>query len=150
LNMHLQSFGFVVFEGRDKILDWGTKRSRHNGKPVKIPMKQKLAGLFGEFEPALVILQAPKTGRAGTSAKTVLKLARHLGIPVRLISRAAIQNAFRGHNRNKYDVATIVATRFPELAARLPAKRKSWESEVPRMSIFDAAALGVTHLDGRT
>ena len=34
---------------------------------------------------------------------------------------------------------------MPELAAKLPPKRKIWQSEDYRMSIFDAAAVGVAY-----
>jgi len=36
----------------------------------------------------------------------------------------------------------LLADAFPELLPRLPTKRKIWESEHPRMAMFDAIALG--------
>ena len=47
---------------------------------------------------------------------------------------------------NKYQVARAVAKRLPDLAAKLPRKRKIWEKEHYRMRIFDAAAVGVAYL----
>jgi hypothetical protein len=46
---------------------------------------------------------------------------------------------------NKYEIACAVAERLPELAPRLAPKRRIWQSEDYRMSIFDAAALGVAY-----
>jgi hypothetical protein len=46
---------------------------------------------------------------------------------------------------NKYHIARAVAKRFPDLAAKLPRKRKIWEKEHYRMRIFDAAAVGVAY-----
>jgi hypothetical protein len=43
-----------------------------------------------------------------------------------------------------------LAQRFPELAAKLPPKRKIWQSEDYRMSIFDAASLGVAYFAAAT
>jgi hypothetical protein len=46
---------------------------------------------------------------------------------------------------NKYEVASALARQFPDLALRLPPKRKCWQSEHYRMGIFDAAAVGVAY-----
>ena len=45
----------------------------------------------------------------------------------------------------KYQIATTIAADFPELAPRLPAVRKIWLPEHANMSLFDAAALVLTH-----
>ena len=44
-------------------------------------------------------------------------------------------------------IATALADRFAELRPVLPPKRKFYESEDYRTSIFDAAALGVAYFD---
>jgi glucan phosphorylase len=62
-----------------------------------------------------------------------------------MFSRGVVRNAFAGNARNKYTIASTLAQRFPELAAKLPPKRKIWLCEDYRMSIFDAAALGVAY-----
>ena len=46
---------------------------------------------------------------------------------------------------NKYEISCAVADRLPELAAKLPPKRKIWKNEHYRMSIFDAAAVGIAY-----
>jgi hypothetical protein len=38
-----------------------------------------------------------------------------------------------------------VRRQFPVLASMLPPKRKIWQTECYRMSMFDAAALGVAY-----
>jgi hypothetical protein len=50
---------------------------------------------------------------------------------------------------NKHEVACAVAEHFPELASKLPPKRKIWNNEHYRMRIFDAAALGITYFNRR-
>jgi len=50
---------------------------------------------------------------------------------------------------NKYEIACAVAERLPELASKLPPKRKIWQSEDYRMSIFDATAVGVAYFTRR-
>ena len=53
-----------------------------------------------------------------------------------------LTDIFAEIGRNKYSVAPAVAQRCPELTSTLPRKRKLWEGEDYRMSIFDAAAAG--------
>jgi hypothetical protein len=43
----------------------------------------------------------------------------------------------------------MVAAHFPELSWRLPPKRKAWESELKRTTIFDAASIGMAHFAQR-
>ena len=50
----------------------------------------------------------------------------------------------------KDEIASLLAERFPVLHWELPPKRKIWESEHYRMSIFDAAALAVSCLKQRS
>jgi len=66
-------------------------------------------------------------------------------IPARFISRGDVNRAFVGFESNKYEVASALARQFPDLASRLPPKRKIWQSEDYRMGIFDAAALGAAY-----
>jgi len=70
-------------------------------------------------------------------------------IPVRFLSRSGVKNAFPDCNRNKYTIAATLTKQLPELAPRLPSVRKIWKSEDYRMSIFDAAALGVAYFTRR-
>jgi len=60
-----------------------------------------------------------------------------------------VSRAFVGFERNKYEVASALALQFPDLASRLPPRRKCWQSEDYRMGIFDAAALGVAYFARR-
>jgi hypothetical protein len=54
-----------------------------------------------------------------------------------------IREPFRGlQGKTKYEIAGILTAIFPDLLWRLPRKRKTYESEHPAMSIFDAVAIG--------
>ncbi|HUZ92890.1 MAG TPA: hypothetical protein VNG29_02730 [Candidatus Paceibacterota bacterium] len=50
-----------------------------------------------------------------------------------------------GRNDNKDRIASAVAEQFPELLLILPPKRRPWQSEDYRMTIFDAAAVGIAY-----
>lgn len=62
-------------------------------------------------------------------------------------SRGQIRRAFAAQGATtKEQIAAALASQFPELARRLPPKRKVWMSEDHRMAIFDAVALIFTGL----
>ena len=51
--------------------------------------------------------------------------------------------------RTKHERAKLIAEQFPEFEPQLPAPRKIWMSEDPRMSIFEAAALALVYWYGK-
>ena len=148
LDVHPQSFGFVVFEGPNQILDWGVRSFRTGVNAVKIPAATRFLALLDEFRPSAVVIGerlARKTAKQAKMLATIRRQARYRGIPVRCISRGDVNRAFVGFESNKYEVASALAQQFPDLAVRLPPRRKCWQSEDYRMGIFDAAALGVAY-----
>jgi Holliday junction resolvasome RuvABC endonuclease subunit len=77
----------------------------------------------------------------------ISKLASKKKIRVRSFSRAKVKQAFSDCGAStKQEIAIAIASRFPELAPRLPRFRKPWMSEDYRMSIFDAVALAMTSI----
>jgi len=61
-------------------------------------------------------------------------------------SATAMRKYFQEIGRaNKFEIAEAVATRFPELAWRLPRKRKPWQSEPLVQPLFDAVAIALFH-----
>ncbi len=148
LNVHPRSFGFVVFEGPNTMLDWGVRSFRTGANAVKIPAATKFLALLDEFRPSAVVVRDRVAGRNAKKTKMFMMIerqARSRRIPVRCISRRDVNRAFVGFESNKYEVASALARQFPDLALRLPPKRKCWQSEDYRMGIFDAAALGVAY-----
>ncbi len=80
---------------------------------------------------------AHRTKKYLRMADRIRRLVDNRRIPVRFVARRTVKNAFAGHDRNKHEIACMLAVRFPELAPKLPPKRKCWQS--------DAAALGVAY-----
>jgi hypothetical protein len=144
LDVHPRSFGFVVFEGPNRMIDWGVRSFRAGVNAVKIPASTKFLALLDEFRPSAVVIGDRLTGRTRMLA-TIERQARSRRIPVRRISRREVNRAFVGFERNKYEVASALTQQFPDLASRLPPRRNCWQSEDYRMGIFDAAALGVAY-----
>jgi len=154
LDVRPRSFGYVVFEGPTLLLDWGVQSFRNGRNAVRVPLATKIAALLEDFQPAVVVAKEPPSRKKVNRGRTrkVLELVRHKaslrGIRTRVFNRRAGRNPFGGEERvTKHKVATALAERFTELAPILPPKRKPWQSEDYRMSIFDAAALGVAYFD---
>jgi hypothetical protein len=143
-----RSFAFAIFEGPNELLDYGVRSFRRGSNAVQLTPRERLAALFDEFNPAVVVRRASPPRRSKWKLRiddALLQESRERRIPVRFVPRHAAKKAFLGHNSNKHEIATVLAQWFPALAAKLPPKRKCWQSEDYRMSIFDAAALGLTY-----
>jgi hypothetical protein len=149
-DVRARRFGFVVFGGPDELLDWGVKNFRRGVNAVKVPASQRVATLLSEFRPQLVVVEKLPLRDNFWLMGTILRMARKQNVPVRTLSRAAVRTWFGGQARDKHGTAIVLGQRFPELAERVPPKRKAWQSEDYRMSIFDAAALGLTHIESQS
>jgi hypothetical protein len=147
LDVRRRSLGFVVLESPDNFLDWGVKSFRGGVNAVRIPLPQKLATLLSQFRPDLLVMKRPVAKGRRTTIGTVLRVAEKRRVPVQLVSPTSVRKTFRCPDRNKHEIATATAARSIEFADLLPAKRRPWESEHYRMSMFDAAALGLTYFD---
>ena len=150
LNIRPRRFGFVVFEGPTMLLDCGAKSFYSNGRPVKISAAEKIRTLLHDYSPSAIVVRK-REGHADRARilQSVQRLAREARIPVTFVSRDEIVEAFTLAEANKHGVASVVAEQFLALVAKLPPRRKCWKSEDYRMSIFDAAAMGVAYF-GRT
>jgi hypothetical protein len=75
-------------------------------------------------------------------------LAKHSRkFPVRVVDKQKVLNAFGvGQQIMKYKTACLLVKQIPVLHWELPPKRKIWESEDYRMSMFAAAALAMAYL----
>lgn len=153
LDLRPRSFGYVVFEGPAEILECGVRSFRTGVNAVRVPAYEKLARLLEDYVPSRLVV---KELRADVDRRAAAKLNKTLDaikreakdhrVAIRLVTRKAIKTAFSDLSRTtKYAIASALASNFPDLSWKLPPKRKPWESEDYRMSIFDAAAVGVTY-----
>jgi len=147
LDVHPSRFGYVVFEGPDEVLDWAVRSFRDGVNAVRIPPAQKLAALLDDFAPSTVVLEkrVSCTRKASKIIETIRSEAGKRRVSVRFVTRSLVKRAFAGHDRNKDEIASVLGERFPELTPKVPPRRRIWQSEDYRMSIFDAAALGVAY-----
>src|SRR5437867_1015587 len=144
-----RSFAFAVFEGRRDLLDWGKRSFRGGVNAVRVPLGPKVARLFDQYFPEVVVFKRPKTEKLQATVNEIKSQANAQRIPVRPLSEKILARAFVGANENKQQIASRITEQFPELLSILPPKRKLWQSEDYRMSIFDAAAVGIAYLHAR-
>lgn len=140
-------FGFVVLEDEPlQLLDWGVAMCRRHGSCL-----DAVERLITSYKPTVLVIE--DWTAAGSLRRPVLEdfVARVAGIfvngvAIRSYSRLLIRDAFAPVGAlTKYQIAQVLAARFPEIAPRLPKPRQVWEAEDPRMSIFDAASLALAH-----
>ena len=147
LDVRARRFGYVVFEGPHKLLDWGIRTYANADWCV---LERRLGDLRSMFAPSIILIrETAERHRFGQpmirhALRTVKAFAKRALVVIRVIDRSSLRRFFSGGAKvNKQDVARIVADRFPELSWRLPPERKPWQTEPRRQSIFDAASLGL-------
>jgi len=148
-----QGFGFVVLEGPETLVDWGVAHVRTE---KTLRTLERVADLLDHYAPDLLVLEDAEAAgsrrreRARKLLQKTAELASRRRVRVKRVPMKAVKKAFAQESvRTKPEIAAAIARRFPELASRLPPRRKPWMSEDERMAIFDAAALALTPLLGR-
>jgi Holliday junction resolvasome RuvABC endonuclease subunit len=147
-----RGFGFIILEGPRLVVDWGVKSAR----ATSIKREQQLLGRVGDlvcqYRPQVIILEKTDTignrrsGRVRLFIAGIENMAVWQEIIVRKTLISQVRRVFLAFGaRNKHEIACVVAMHLPEIALRLPRRRKPWMSEDYRMAIFDAAALALTH-----
>lgn len=146
-----RGFGFVVFEGRHRPIDLGTKDARADKNQIVLA---KAGELMSWFRPDMLILEdanaagSRRADRIRHLHQQLVALAKSRDISVREFARSDVKAAFASRDASsKYEIAQAIAREVPDLAPWLPPPRKIWESEDPRLCIFDAASLALTFYD---
>lgn len=149
LEPNTRGLGYVAFRLEGKPIDWGVHETRF-AKNARCRLKARQ--LVKRFHPDVVIMENPHVAgaRRGERITSLLeqltKQCRQDGVQVTRISRKTVLRRFSMFGvGSKDDVASAVAAMVPELATRLPKRRRVWESEHYSMAIFEAAALALTY-----
>jgi hypothetical protein len=147
LDLHPRSFGYVVAESPDRLLDWGV-RSRRRRAGSADALIRRLKPLLRLWKPAVVVLREPLRVRPLNPQKKrllarIITAAKSQRVRVEMLKTRPTD---RAEKLTKYARAQAVVKRFSILAYKLPPKRKPWESEDYRMSMFTAATLAMAQL----
>jgi Holliday junction resolvasome RuvABC endonuclease subunit len=139
-----------VAEGSLELLNWGMIYYEKNEKARVRAAARRIAALFERFAPSVVAIELSAGEKAINPSGLRLihhemrKEAAHLSIPVCLLNRIKVREAFCDFGvRSKDDIAALLVRMFPELQPKLPPKRRLWEPEYFSMPMFDAVALAV-------
>lgn len=146
-----RGFGWVLLGPGGMPLDWGiaSAKAKRNARSFV-----RFERLLARYEPSHLVLEkfeGPVSRRATRIqhlCQWMIQLAAWKGANATVYSRAAIRLVFASVGAQTRDeIALAVAERYDELKPRLPRRRdKVWYGEHPRMALFSAAAVGITHI----
>jgi hypothetical protein len=142
LGLDWKGFRFAAFDGPHDLIDFGTRSFRRN---VKVPLEAKLLLLLDDNQPDVLVVVTPTTALRKKITAKIAKVAKSEKIPLVFVSGTDIRKAFAPVSQSKYQIACAIAERYPELQFRLPAPRKSYQSEKFGITIFEAAAAGFVY-----
>lgn len=147
-----RGFGFVVFEGPERLIDWGLFHARRDKDAACL---RRVEALLDRYEPAAVVVEDPtsracrRCARVRALLRAILEVSSRKKAMARSFSRADVRKVFCEVGvSTKYEIAGAISSRFPELAPRLPPPPKPWMSEREGMSVFDAAAFAAAYFKG--
>ena len=150
LHPYSRGFGWIAFEGPFTPYDWGMSDARRDKNAVCL---RKIEKLLERLQPETLILEAfdrrasTRPARTARLCRAIASLAVDRGISVAIYSRSDVQAAFAPVGaRTRDEIAAAVARHMDALRHRIPTVRdKPWHCEDPRMALFSATALVLTH-----
>ncbi len=125
-----------VYLSDGEVRDWGISNVAAKSSEAA---KSKTDFLIENYRPDLIVTEklSPHTRKSGQTIGNVQAVQEAaIASDAQHIAVEHIQ-----HHANKYLEMNELAQRHPVLASWLPAKRKLWESEDRRASIWEALAL---------
>jgi hypothetical protein len=144
-----RGFGWIAYAGPFVPFDWRIVETKKAKNAACIAY---MAKLLDRLQPATLVLEDFEPGtsrrdaRVSRLGKALVALASDRGIEIAVARRTDVQACFSHLGaKTRQEIAEAVARHTPILADRLPRKRRAWDREDLRMSLFSAAALVVTH-----
>jgi hypothetical protein len=149
LDLHARSFGYVVVESPDdRLLDWGVRSHRFKKYSAQRFVRTGLRPLLDVWQPTVIVVQNPtqsaSRGRRSNLLNQVAREAKNRRVQLGIRRKSILG----GERLTKHEIARRAAERFSILRWRMPLKRRAWESEDYRMSMFCAADAALAHLQG--
>jgi hypothetical protein len=142
------AFGWVLLEDQNTVVDWGMASAQG---PRRARLITRFERIVNRYRPSVFVLE--KFEGNGLRAERIQSLCREMthlallhGIDAVVYPRDKVQSVFgRAGAMTRHEVARAIAERLTALSHRLPNKRRRWEPEDARQSLFDAAALALTY-----
>jgi hypothetical protein len=150
LEIRASKFGFAVFEGPTRLLDWGVRWFQEKDGALRSTVADRIGTLLRFYRPGAVVVRVRDCHSASKSraftmivssirTETMRNSTKFGFVTIRQVREHFAPNG----QTTKHGIATNIAKQFEELSWKLPNRRKSYQSEPPTMVIFDAAATGV-------
>ena len=129
--------GHVLVWG-ERLLDWGMSMKASRSPALAAAHARYL---IAKLKPDVVVTEElPKSSTKGARTRELLSAIADVGLHTRLLDiRAKRPQNFA----NKYEEAAHLASRFPEIAAWVPRKRRLWEPEPRGTVMFEALSLAL-------
>jgi hypothetical protein len=154
LEIRPRVMGFIIFDERKRIVDWGTRKYRVRTPALSKIVTRKINAVLDSYFPYAIVVRTRnvKSRKARRRIDIVTRVlraeAKRRAIKLQIIKTKNVRRTFQPHHcKTKHEIAALIARWFPELSTKLPRKRKSWKTEDFRMILFDAAATGITFLE---
>ena len=145
-----RGMGWIIFEGPFAPHDWGHVTARKGDKNATC--LGHIEKLVARFVPETLVLEAfekrgsARADRIGRLGRAIVALAQELRIEVAIYTRGDVKGCFASVGAStRQQIAEAIARHFIPLRHRVPKARKPWEADPPRMALFSAAALVLTH-----
>ena len=138
LDVHPRSFGYVVVESPEKLLDWGVRRSYKKTKSHPgVLARGRLRPLLKIWKPGVVVTRV--RDRRNKDVQSLLRHMKKEAGATSFLRITSTRDYYLG--RGKHQRAAEMAARFPEVGWKLPPKRKLGDSEHYLISMFEALAI---------
>lgn len=144
-----RGFAYTLFEAPLSPVDWGA--CEFKAKHKNSATRDAVFKLCARYLPNTLVLEdrsqltASCYGRVRRLQAMLAAMAREHNIDVACYSRSAIRSAFHHGEISRYEIAQAIAAFIPPLEPLMPPRRKIWQSDHPRLWLFDAASLAMTH-----
>lgn len=153
LEVRPRKFGFVVFEGPTRLLDWGVKSYQGRGTYRRAILGKRISFLLKMYAPSVLVVRqgdsSPRKARRAIlwAIKTIRAQANSKSNKLHSLNTREIWSFFAAHGcTTKHRIASLLADWFGELSWKLQPARKPWQGETSSTLVFDAAATGVAFL----
>ena len=145
-----RGLAYTLFEAPLTPIDWGLKRIRDKDKNAR--SLEIVERLCKALRPDTLVIEdcvysaTRRSSRVKRLYTLIARFAEAENLTLACYSRAKVHATFREAGAvSRYEIAQAIASYIPAFSHRLPRVRKLWQAEDPRLALFDAAALALTH-----
>jgi len=130
---------FATIENHNRLVDWAVSSI----PPSEEAAFETISKVLRKMRPLFIALDrlagAKKRTRGKAFDKALERASADRRIMILSVDRRKAASG-RHSQPNRWDIAEEMAKRFPEIAHKLPSRRKPWQSDDDRIGLFLALA----------